>query len=385
MRNLIKERRKIIAMCLTDSIDMLKDIAQLISEYDYWIIGQETLLKQSQIICAQPLIDGNIICGYSDFSLKIWNPDTIDTCSNAICTLTGHSDWVTCVKESPGINNRRCFMARHEDIVIFSGSYDKTIKIWTIDNTSKYQYKCETMQVDGLPILMEIIEQPTTTHIITGYVDGLIKILSNSYCSKTFEIIKVLDDGLMTKIKAIQVLSNDKICCIKEHGDEIIIWNIKSEKVENKFCPSNMKYTIGCIYLLSNKILACGFANGNIIMIDIFAAMTRNEISNGRIFDHIILFSGHGYWQQIQNITQLPDERLVSCDDEGNIKIWDIKPTLVENQSCTHSKYWQDECDLSLKELDRFRLVETIQYIVNAMDDGRIVCCSRGHSITIWS
>lgn len=89
----------------------------------------------------------------------------------------------------------------------------------------------------------------------------------------------------MKKIKAIQVLSNDKICCVKEHGDEIIIWNLKSEKVENKFCPSNMKYTIGCIYLLSNKKLTCGFANGDIIMIDIFAAMTRNEISNSRIFD----------------------------------------------------------------------------------------------------
>lgn len=95
----------------------------------------------------------------------------------------------------------------------------------------------------------------------------------------------------------------------------------------------------------------------------------------------------HDRWRRIQSIAQLPDERLVSCDDEGDIKIWDIKPTLVENQSCTHSKYWQDECDLSLKELDsyRFRLVETIQYIVNAMDDGRIICCSRGHSITIWS
>jgi hypothetical protein len=163
----------------------------------------------------------------------------------------------------------------------------------------------------------------------------------------------------MTKIKAIQVLSNDKICCVKEHGDEIIIWNLKSEKVENKFCPSNMKCTIGCICLLSNKKLTCGFANGDIIMIDIFAAMTRNEISNGRIFDHIILFGVHDRWRRIQSIAQLPDERLVSCDDEGDIKIWDIKPTLVENQSCTHSKYWQDECDLSLKELGCIFLKQT--------------------------
>jgi len=100
MKNLIKERQKSIAGHLAAYNFILKDIAVLISEYDYWIKGEPNILEKykrlSKVLCIQPLTDGNIVCGYPDFSLKIWNPDTIDTCSNVICTLKGHDDWPIC-------------------------------------------------------------------------------------------------------------------------------------------------------------------------------------------------------------------------------------------------------------------------------------------------
>lgn len=320
MKNLIKERQKDIVKYLIVYVDMPKDIAMLVSEYDYWIVGKPTILKRvsfTKVMCIEPLFDGSIVAGYSDFSLKIWNPDTINTCSNVICILTGHNDWVACVRESP---DNSC-----GNIVLYSGSYDETIKIWTIDNN--YQYKCETIHMGSRPTTIEILEQPSTRYIISGDADGKIKIC----CLETLKVIKILDDGLMKKIVAIQVLTNDKICCIKEYGDKIIMWNLKSEKVENeyKIDVTGYKWTICCIRLLSNKMLTCGLVNGVIIMIDIFATMVDHR--DNRIIDYTTRIGCHDFrWNEIQNIIQLPDERLVSYDNAGNIKIWDIEPTRIE-------------------------------------------------------
>jgi WD40 repeat protein len=66
-----------------------------------------------EVLCVAVLPDGRIVSGSKDKTLKIWNPLT----KKCNVTLTGHTDRVKCVGVLP-------------DGRIVSGSEDKTIRIW---------------------------------------------------------------------------------------------------------------------------------------------------------------------------------------------------------------------------------------------------------------
>ncbi|KAI7729646.1 hypothetical protein M8C21_025209 [Ambrosia artemisiifolia] len=68
-----------------------------------------------------------IVSASRDRTIKLWNTlgeckYTIQDCGNG--NSDGHSDWVSCVKFSPNVN----------EPTIVSGSWDKTVKIWNLSN-----------------------------------------------------------------------------------------------------------------------------------------------------------------------------------------------------------------------------------------------------------
>jgi guanine nucleotide-binding protein subunit beta-2-like 1 protein len=62
-----------------------------------------------------------IVSGSRDHKLKVWN--TLGECKYTI-SEDGHSDWVSCVRFSPN----------HQNPLIVSGGWDKTVKVWSLTN-----------------------------------------------------------------------------------------------------------------------------------------------------------------------------------------------------------------------------------------------------------
>jgi len=60
-----------------------------------------------------------IVSGSRDKTIKLWN--TLGECKY---TMEGHTDWVSCVRFSPNLNNP----------TVVSGSWDKTVKVWNLTN-----------------------------------------------------------------------------------------------------------------------------------------------------------------------------------------------------------------------------------------------------------
>jgi guanine nucleotide-binding protein subunit beta-2-like 1 protein len=62
-----------------------------------------------------------IVSGSRDHKLKVWN--TLGECKYTI-SEDGHSDWVSCVRFSPNVQNP----------LIVSGGWDKVVKVWSLTN-----------------------------------------------------------------------------------------------------------------------------------------------------------------------------------------------------------------------------------------------------------
>ena len=79
------------------------------------------------VLCVSVLPDGRIISGSTDTTLKIWNTNT------GMCdvTLIGHSAWIRCVAIFP---NNQSQLIHNNLIRLVSGSDDNTLKIWNVTN-----------------------------------------------------------------------------------------------------------------------------------------------------------------------------------------------------------------------------------------------------------
>ncbi len=75
-----------------------------------------TLEGNGSAMCIQLLSDERIICGYDDWTIKVWDLAAND----CLKVLEGHSDQVW-------------MLIKYSNEKIISASADKTIKIWNIE------------------------------------------------------------------------------------------------------------------------------------------------------------------------------------------------------------------------------------------------------------
>jgi FOG: WD40 repeat len=89
----------------------LHAIANIVDSISRRVLGRNLVVD-----CCAVLPDGNIISGFGDGTIRIWNADT----GECLQALKGHTDLVTC-------------FAVLRDGRIASGSEDKTIRIWNVN------------------------------------------------------------------------------------------------------------------------------------------------------------------------------------------------------------------------------------------------------------
>jgi WD40 repeat protein len=123
MENFIGKRRFNISVFLCDFFP--KDIAKLISNYDYYLEGKNYIFNDrypndkeySNINITRNisvLPDGNIVAGTNEPSIKIWNVQT-GYCVNIFNSFVDHFSGIDCIKV---LHDGRIITCLNDSIII---------------------------------------------------------------------------------------------------------------------------------------------------------------------------------------------------------------------------------------------------------------------------
>lgn len=147
--------------------------------------------------------DGLRIVSGSRNGVTVW-----DEIGNELCTLEGHSDWVSCVAFSP------------DSFRIVSGSHDESIKIWNSESWDKI-YEFETLK-GHCNYVSSVAFSPDGQRIVSGSADRSVKIWNISG-----KLVRTLL-GHSDSVHSV-VFSPDGLCIISGSYDgSIDIWDAES-------------------------------------------------------------------------------------------------------------------------------------------------------------
>ena len=274
MQNLIVERRHEISKYLSEYI--LKDVADLISLYDYYLAGISTVIK-SCVTLFDIFPDGLIV--YYDrvtFEIKIFNPS-----KSSVCDLKTDNDMI--VGKDDGIN----ILTAHPCGYVISASIasNGTIKLWNILNKTCTELKGHTLGINYITVLSN-----SKHFIASASSDNTIKIWNIALtdpnnCSDSAGASDSASDSARASVSAC-------ICTIDNPAGG----------------------SVRCINSLSGGRLVCGSDN------DIVRIWSFDDKGNSQC-DHTI-FPGTA----VYNIFTLADGR-IACELFSKINMWDLKGT----------------------------------------------------------
>jgi WD40 repeat protein len=238
--NLIIKRRKNISKLLDDFFP--NDLSKLIGEYDYYIAGTPHTIKQSNASwdLIVPLSDNRLIVTNFD-KINIWN------------LQTGKWDILRSMDYRNAFIN---YIVKLPDDRIVVASHDGSLKIWNqqteiydliIKAHNKVIYYINTFRDECDNLLL-----------ISGSFDDTIKIwdLTNGNC-KTIITNTVHADRLFSVLP-------DKRLLIQSCDDSVYkikIWNLKNKKYDIIF---DIDFVLYCHCFLPNGQMATGLSNGKI-------------------------------------------------------------------------------------------------------------------------
>ena len=265
-------------------------------------------------------ISNKFITGSADKTIKIWNLTT----GECLKTLNDHILTVTIILIIP--NNR-----------FISGSADRNIKIWDLNT-----YECLDTLTNLSPVYSLCLI--SDNRLACGCSDGFISIWNLKYSSSTMKF-KAHYDWILFLLLA----ENSKlISCSGEHDSTIKIWSIESYQCiqvleghwdairylslspnGNLFSCSNdlclkiwqietgrmlqtllFNYSVNCISIINNNLIAVGLDNGEIMIYDL------NEMKSIKT---ILAHSSCVYRMNL-----LSNGNLLTGSNAGDVRLWDI-------------------------------------------------------------
>jgi len=154
----------------------------------------------------------HIVSGSRDKTINVWN--TIGQCKYRL-TDKGHSDWVSCVRFSPNLNNP----------VIVSGGWDKCVKVW---NLSQFKVKCDLLGHTGY--VNTVTVSPDGSLCASGGKDGLVMLwdLNDGRHLSTLEADDVINALCFSPTRY-------WLCAATARGT-IMIWDL-----ESRICVDELK------------------------------------------------------------------------------------------------------------------------------------------------
>jgi WD40 repeat protein len=313
--NLILKRKQSIVEIITEVL--LKDIAKLVSEYDYHLHGTSYVFGRHrdsvESIIALPDGPSNcsierverIVSGSLDKTIKIQDPyiyanDFIFNTSNN--TIINHINQIWCLA---ALSNER----------IICGTYDKLLKIWNVQ-TGECEATIKAHNNSVFCVAMIMLKQyptsvlPDSPHrIVSGSYDKTLKIWN----TQNWNCDHILS-GHTDEVYCVTTFPNGRIVSGSRNGT-LKIWNSSTGNCENTF--TGHPRAIYCVAALPDGPFDCvteQFVSGsgdNTLKIWDF---------NG---DCHVTFTGHT--NSVYCVAFLPDGRLVSGSADGTIKIWNLQ------------------------------------------------------------
>ncbi|CAE6476144.1 unnamed protein product [Rhizoctonia solani] len=294
----------------------------------------------------------NVVVGYSDGSLAIWDKQT------GICvakSLVGHQEMVTCVAYSP------------DGDLVASSSHDATIRVWDVTNGLQHSH---ALSGHSGPV-HSVAFSPNSSLIASGSSDRTIRL----WDPNAAHLIHEPYVGHSSRVTCV-AFSSDGIKLVSGSWDKTIrVWSVD----------------IGSCRLTNNPLVIAGHSD---LVTCIAFSPDGSKIASGSMDKTIQIWDAKtGAKSELQaspathsdTITSLafsPDgKHLASCSLDGAIRLWNAS-TLAYSQPFGHSSpvnavaFSSDGCDLVSGSTDMTTRVWEVDACLKPMMMGSLV----GHS-----
>jgi WD40 repeat protein len=198
-----------------------------------------------------------------------------------------------------------CFSTEHKGRInvliklkdgrLASGGQDKLIKVWDINS------KESLMTLEGHKSMVWALNEVSGNKLISGGSDKRALIWDLNEKKLDFELYNDKEITVVLQLKTGKVLvcSENNLC----------LFDLDSKQ---KLTSIEVKSGIWCIRELADGSVAIGEGNGNIAILEV-----GNDIK--------IKCELKGHKKAINSIIQLDNQKLVTCGDENNMILWDLK------------------------------------------------------------
>jgi WD40 repeat protein len=199
----------------------------------------------SWVLCLAEINEYCLASGSADNLIKIWNVSN----SELIRTITGHSDWITCL-----------VWIRKKETILASGSKDNTIKLWNTQTGD---------------LIRTLVGHFNTVLSLLILNNGL---LASSSADSSIKLWNYTDNGKdlktlqsQSKVNRIEILNNGYLASGHQDGS-IIIWDTNNgslcRKIEGSaglcdlLCYLIRPSSVLNLVVLENGFLVSGHSNG---------------------------------------------------------------------------------------------------------------------------
>ncbi|CAK9867287.1 unnamed protein product [Sphagnum jensenii] len=186
---------------------------------------------------------GWIFSGSRDKTIKLWN--TLGECKYTIQDAGAHSGWVSCVRFSPATATP----------IIVSGGWDKLVKVWNLTNC-----RLRTNLIGHTGYMNTVTVSPDGSLCASGGKDGVAMLWDLAEGKRLYS----LDAGDI--INAL-CFSPNRYWLVAATQQCIKIWDLESKGVEDELSPEFQFVSTYCISLnwsADGSTLYSGYTDGHI-------------------------------------------------------------------------------------------------------------------------